>query len=155
MEDELLFFKRFPEEKQDQVRGLIEYVTLMGLTGKDLVSIGGKLDRIKLAQAKSANLAVVNSYKCLPIGNDKNSSIRERLIDRRFKLMTPRGYYTFERHGNSLYGCSYNVTANDTKVRIVHTTDHWNYELPKMRSERVIRYSTLLDINAGKLLLDF
>lgn len=42
-----LHFRRFSEEKQDQVRALVNYATLMGLNGKDLMSIGGKLDRIK------------------------------------------------------------------------------------------------------------
>jgi hypothetical protein len=46
MDDEELIFKRFPDEKQEQVRQLVGFATLMGLSGKDLVSIGGKLDRI-------------------------------------------------------------------------------------------------------------
>jgi hypothetical protein len=46
LEEELLF-KRFPADKQEQVRQLVAYAQLMGLDGKDLVSIGGKLDHIK------------------------------------------------------------------------------------------------------------
>ena len=45
-EEVLLHFKRFSAEKQDQVRALVNYATLMGLDGRDLVSIGNKLNRI-------------------------------------------------------------------------------------------------------------
>ena len=42
-----LIFRRFPEDKQEQIRQLVAYTTLMGLSGTDLVSIGGKLNRIE------------------------------------------------------------------------------------------------------------
>jgi hypothetical protein len=45
-EEVALHFKRFSAEKQDQIRALVNYATLMGLDGKDLVSIGNKLNRI-------------------------------------------------------------------------------------------------------------
>lgn len=48
MDDDLeINFKRFPREKQEQIRQLVNYATLMGLDGKDLISIGSKLERIK------------------------------------------------------------------------------------------------------------
>lgn len=75
-EEVLLEFKRFPAEKQEQVRGLVNYATLMGLTGKDLVSIGGKLDRIKVKQEITRNRAIVNGMDVRPVGKDKDCNRR-------------------------------------------------------------------------------
>lgn len=41
-----LTFRRFSLEKQDQIRQLVAYTTLLGLTGNDLISIGGRLERL-------------------------------------------------------------------------------------------------------------
>ena len=47
-QDEIIFC-RFPEAKQPQVRQLVQWARLLGLTGRDLISIGGKLDRLRAA----------------------------------------------------------------------------------------------------------
>ena len=84
-DEELLVFKRFPTEKQDQVRALVNYATLMGLTGKDLVSIGGKLDRLKAARERKHQEAVLDGMleKVSPIGKDKKD-YRNQIDPRRF-----------------------------------------------------------------------
>ena len=70
MEDELIF-KRFPEEKQEQVKQLVAYARLMGLDGKDLVSIGGKLDRTRTAEEWRRNKQLVeSSFQFLYVGKD-------------------------------------------------------------------------------------
>lgn len=72
-EEELIVFRRFPKEKQDQVRALVNYATLMGLSGKDLVSIGGKLERLKVSQEKRAREVVLEELvkRCELIGRDR------------------------------------------------------------------------------------
>ena len=75
-ETEELIFKRFPADKQEQVRALVNYATLMGLDGKDLVSIGGKLDRIKVRREIEANRAIIESMDIQTIGKD--TSLRHR-----------------------------------------------------------------------------
>ena len=60
MDDDLeINFKRFPREKQEQIRQLVNYATLMGLDGKDLISIGSKLERIKSNATNSAKMAKI------------------------------------------------------------------------------------------------
>lgn len=82
LEDEVLLeFKRFPKEKQDQVRGLVNYATLMGLDGKDLISIGGKLDRLKVKQEIKRNRQLVESMNVRPIGQDIDCRKRWAYID--------------------------------------------------------------------------
>jgi hypothetical protein len=149
MEEELIF-KRFPAEKQDQVRGLVEYATLMGLSGKDLVSIGGKLDRLKKAIEKKANMEIVKGFDCLPIGADKARHRREEALDERFRLKTATGSYTFENHYNG-----YKITSNSTKAVVHHKVSSYEYELGTMYWRRRDRYAMLLDISKGKVVLNF
>jgi hypothetical protein len=145
MDEEELVFKRFPADKQEQVRQLVGYATLMGLSGKDLVSIGGKLDRIKAARERASNMEIINSFNCLPIGADS-----KRSSDDRFKLKTSNGNYNFENH----YG-RWKVTSLKTKATKVHQIDSYDYELPRLSWDRRSRYVVLLDISQGKLVLNF
>ena len=59
-EEVVLHFKRFSAEKQDQVRALVNYATLMGLDGRDLVSIGNKLNRIAAKRKIKYNQDITN-----------------------------------------------------------------------------------------------
>ena len=79
-ESEELIFKRFPAEKQDQVRGLVNYATLMGLNGKDLISIGGKLDRIQLKREILRNRDIVMSMADNISTVGKDSDCRRRWV---------------------------------------------------------------------------
>jgi len=59
--EEDLTFRRFSPEKQEQIRQLVSYTTLLGLTGKDLISIGGRLDRLVSAKERDTNVAAAKS----------------------------------------------------------------------------------------------
>ena len=154
MEDEdLLFFKRFPKEKQDQVRGLVEYATLMGLSGKDLVSIGGKLDRIKQAQEKIRNMEIVNGFECLPIGIDRGASKSSKndRLDERFKIKTANGAYNFQNH----FG-RWDIKSLATKTVIRYQASNtYDYDFGRIPYPRRQRYILLMDIATNKLLLNF
>ena len=67
-----LEFKRFPAEKQEQIRQLVAYTTLMGLDGKDLISIGGRLGRIAERNEINKNLEIIESLPIRSIGKDRN-----------------------------------------------------------------------------------
>ena len=151
MEEEL-FFKRFSKEKQDQVRGLVEYATLMGLTGKDLVSIGGKLDRIKQAQERRRNMEIISSFTCHLIGSDSKEPkhTHDNRLNERFKLKHVNGDYNFVRGYDS-----WNVRSLKTGVELHHKTDGWQYELGRVDWSKRLRYAILLDIANGKFALGF
>ena len=90
--EEELLFKRFPAEKQEQVRQLVAYAQLMGLDGKDLVSIGGKLDRIKATAEYKRNRSLVEStFIFLYVGRDAG----EYDLNNRWRIKTDSGSYTF------------------------------------------------------------
>jgi hypothetical protein len=59
-QDEIIF-RRFPLEKKNQVRHLVSWARLLGLTGPDLVSIGGKLDRSEKQQELRRNKEIAKS----------------------------------------------------------------------------------------------
>jgi hypothetical protein len=149
-DEEELVFKRFPADKQDQVRQLVGYAMLMGLSGKDLVSIGGKLDRLKLAREKNANLEIIKGFDCLLIGQDKSRSRKEDVLDERFRLKTTTGSYSFENHYNG-----FKITSHKTKVSVTHRVDGYDYALGTISWRRRARYGMLLDISSGKITLNF
>jgi len=151
MDEEELFFKRFPESKQDQVRQLVSFATLMGLTGKDLVSIGGKLDRIKVAQDLKNRKQIIAGYVVSPIGKDANhsKSEQERKMQSRFKLETANGVYHFQHnHYNG-----FTVTNPRTKIKVNHTAQYRDWG----RLSWIVRdrYNVLMDVHEGLLQLNF
>ena len=143
-------FKRFPENKQEQIRQFVSYAQMCGLTGKDIRSIGDKLDRERKAEERKANMVIVNGFECLNIGEDAKLSDRKYRLNDRFKLKTATGTYNFKY---DYYG--YRVTNQLTKKTIAHKTDVWAYELPTRNYDEITRYATLLDIAFGKLKLNF
>lgn len=150
--EEELLFKRFPAEKQDQIRSLVNYATLMGLSGKDLVSIGGKLDRIKEANQRKHNIAIAQGFKCFEYGN---KPVKNRYyysgdpIDVKFKLKTTAGDYNFT-FGDQYYRIK-SVSTGVTRVHYLHNA----YSVGRMPYMRRYRYWCLLDISNGHLVLDF
>lgn len=155
LEEEQIFFKRFPAEKQEQVRGLVQYATLMGLSGKDLISIGGKLDRLKETAARTRNVELAESFNCLPIGIDAKLT-GNRLtyaLNGRFKLKYPHGAYNFVYDGPD-----WKITSLKTKVTKSHRCSYYSddYALPKSFNwDKRRRYCMLLDVYHGKVNCNF
>lgn len=137
---------RFPAEKHEQIEQLIVYAQLMGLTGRDLVAIGGKLDRDERRDLVQSNMQLVNTFNCLPIGYDSSHN-----VDARFKLKTGRGAYNFYVIGWN----SWLVTSLKTKVKQTFSVDPYTYALPRTDFRTKCRYAILLDIAQGKIVLDF
>lgn len=145
MDEDELVFRRFPAEKQEQVRGLVNYAMLMGLSGKDLISIGGKLDRLKQSAERRRNKEIVESFALLPM--DKGQPLQSD----KFKIKGATSTYTFKANGSSRW----DVSSSATKVTKRHEVNHWEYELGKLHYQHRSRHALLLDIAAGKFNLDF
>lgn len=59
-----VYFKRFNQDKQEQIRQLVSYCTLLDLSADDLISIGNRLKRIKNSSEIKNNKALVKDlYK--------------------------------------------------------------------------------------------
>jgi hypothetical protein len=122
----------------------VGYATLMGLTGKDLVSIGGKLDRLKVSAEIKRNIKTVDStYNFLLVGKDTD-------IDRRWKIKTDIGSYTFERQG---YG-HFRISSSISGISRTHSLNS-DYAVGRIGHYKRDRYSMMLDVYNGVFRLDF
>jgi len=137
---------RFSKDKQEQLEQFVAYAQLMGLSGRDLVAIGGKIDREQAKQRKLSNMEIIRGFDCITIGAD---TIHD--LDKRFKLKTASGAYNFEDDGWSRW----EVTSLKTKVKKTHFVDTYDYDLPKTDYRTRQRYAMLLDIASGKFPLNF
>lgn len=143
-EEVLLHFKRFPEEKQDQIRSLVNYSTLMGLTGKDLISIGGKLNRIDQKREIMFNRNTVESMDIRPINKDKDCRTRWAYRDGMGVL------YHFEIAG---YYRTVKVTNIQTKkVGKVYVNDNYDFGRYSFKNNRELP-TVMLNVFHGKIRL--
>lgn len=134
--------KRFDKDKHEQLEGLLQWCQLMGLTGKDLVSLGGHIDRAQRAEDTKKNRALADTVKFDAVGADKEMSSR-------WSLKTVNGRYTFE---SASWSRVY-VTSNKTKVRKSFNLEY--YELGRTSWRNRDRLNCALNIVNGKIVLDF
>ena len=134
--------KRFDPSKHQQLEEFIAWVRMMGLTGRDLVSLGGQMDRMETRDQAVQNKAIVDGMQLDRVGSDRN-------IQDRWTVMTMNGRYRFDLDYHGVI-----ITSYRTKKRQAwHPTN--NYELGKMHWRKSLRYEVMLDWHHGKLLLDF
>jgi hypothetical protein len=155
MEEKLIEFKRFSKDKQEQIRQFVSYAQMCGLSGADIRSIGDKLDREKKAIERRQNMEIVNSFQCLPIGDDRrherHKTYFQQVLDKRFKLKMAMGAYNFTTDYNGV-----DIKSLATGVVKRHAINGYTYQLSEnLAWERRCRYTVLLDINQGKIKLDF
>lgn len=134
--------KRFDKAKHDQLEGLLEWCALMGLTGKDLVSLGGHIDRAQAAQEAKSNRVLAETITFDPVGNTTDMS-------NKWSYNTPNGRYTFQ---DSSWGRIV-IISNKTKVRRNSRVEM--YQLGRMNWRTRDRLNCALNIIHGQILLDF
>lgn len=144
MDEMEMEFKRFPAEKQDQIRQLVSYTTLLGLTGKDLVSIGGKLDRIKQRAEIERNREIVKGMEVRTIGKDTH--MRRRWAHK----ANDTTYYFFDAGW-----CE--VKIKNTKTNVTKATSWVDfYEFGKFNIGGNTRLpNIMLNVYYGNIKLDF
>ncbi len=136
--------KRFDPAKHDQLEGLLQWCQLMGLTGKDLVSLGGHIDRMQARAEVDRNRAILLGIKVDPVGSDRDT-------DERWTIKTAQGRYLFE-HGS--FNGEFVVTSYKTKVKKRMKIQHY-YEVGKQHWRRRQKQQILLNYHYGHILLDF
>ncbi len=134
--------KRFDKSKHEQLVGLLQWCELMGLTGRDLISLGGHIDRLQTREAAQKNIEIAKGYKIDRVGHDTSN-------DARFSLKTVNGRYQFQYYS---YQTVY-VTSYKTKVKKHLAMDHFN--LGRMDYRKAWIYRVLLNVHSGKIVLDF
>ena len=139
---DLTRLKRFDKTKHEQLEGLLQWCTLMGLTGKDLVSLGGHIDRAQAAAEAKSNRALAETIKFDPVcGNDNMSN--------KWSYNTPNGRYTF----NDTSWGRVAVTSIKTKVR--KNIQIEQYQLGRLHWQKRERLNCALNIIHGRIVLDF
>ena len=126
-EEKELKFRRFGDEKQEQVRQLVAYITLMGLTAKDLISIGNKLERDRRNTEAEKIWTIIESYNIVPNGRYKGRNVR-------------KGYYD-----------SFTIDYDNKKYQIEnmswHTATITNLKTKKKRSVKVKECDETMMVN--------
>jgi hypothetical protein len=139
---DLTRLKRFDKTKHEQLEGLLQWCTLMGLTGKDLVSLGGHIDRAQAAAESKSNRALAETITFDPVGADMSMS-------NKWSYNTPNGRYTF----NDTSWGRIAVTSNKTKVR--KNIQIEQYQLGRLHWQKRERLNCALNIIHGRIVLDF
>ena len=138
--------KRFSDAKYAQVEQLISYSQLLGLTGADLVSIGGRMQREAKQAIKLQNMRIIEGFVCLPVGRKGHT------IDQRFKIDGPNNHYRFENRGSDIWHV---INTKNRKVK-THYPNPWDKEIPRAKHwSTMVRYAMLLDVASGMFKLDF
>lgn len=143
------FLKRFPKEKHDQIRQVMSYIEMCGLTGKDLVSIGGWIDRTRKTEEAQVALQRIADLDPRPIGNDAKLP-KWTWWHERWYVDRPQGRYHF--HEDGWY--SWRITNTRTKVtQTYHATvrdwpANWSWT-------RRSAHDIMLDIADGKITLNW
>lgn len=143
-----LEFSRFPKEKQDQIRGLVSYTTMMGLTGKDLISIGGKLDRLKVKNEILKNRKVIDNMVAektiVAVGKDKDMTRRWAYV-----TATARYYFTdVTWRGVTI------TNARTNKTQFVRIPNHYNFGRYRVGNNRDLP-NVMLCVHNGEIVLNF
>ena len=139
---DLTRLKRFDKDKHDQLEQLIAWSQMMGLSGRDLVSLGGHIDRAQQAAEAKSNRTLAETITFDPVGGDSDMS-------NKWSYLTPDGRYTFQ---DARWG-QVTVVSNKTKVRKNFRTEM--YQLGRMHWSRRDRLQCALNIINGRIVLDF
>lgn len=143
------FLKRFPENKHDQILQLMSYIEMCGVSGRDLVSIGGYIDRravsARYQDAKQRVQEYIDQGTVRNIGSDRKDQIMNR-----FKWKTLSGDYNFETNGWS----TWDVVSVKTKIKQRVTTQDRQWPSHVHWTRRHF-FNVVLDIAEGQIQLNF
>lgn len=151
------FLKRFPESKHEQIKQLMSYIQLCGVTGKDLVSIGGHIDRTNRAENFKKIQSRINDFTFHPVGEHdrKLAKInRWHWWNAKWAIITPTGRYVFD---SDYWGYVFNVTNTKTKVRNTFTvtgnhSEDFTTSVPYIKK---CAYEIMMDVADGHVVLNF
>ena len=142
------FLKRFPESKHEQIRQLMSYISMCGLSGRDLVSIGGYIDRQRVnEQYQHAKFRVqdyIDQKTIVPIGTDRPDQIFNR-----FKFKTLKGNYNCSGDWGS-----WEVINVKSRARQYFRPSERNWPAHLHWGRRAF-YNMVLDIAEGNIQLNF
>ena len=147
------FLARFPESKHEQIKQLMGYIQLCGVTGRDLVSIGGYIDRERKKETSKNNLARIADLDIQLIGADKKSARRE-WWQQRWRVVTANGE-KYDFVDDSWH--HYRVYSHNTKAsRSASPSNHYAHDWPNTwRWNKISAHEMMMDVVDGRFPLNF
>lgn len=147
------FLNRFPESKHEQIKQLMSYIQLCGVTGRDLVSIGGYIDRERKKETTKNNLVRIADLDIRAIGVDKKSA-RWEWWHQRWRVVTAAGnkYDFMDDTWNN-----YRVYSHATKTsKNTSASNHYVGSWPSTwRYNKIQAHEIMMDVADGRFLLNF
>lgn len=137
-----IYFKRFDDKKQEQIRQLVSYCTLLGLSPDDLVSIGNRLKRFKTSSEAKHNKTLIKD-----LYNDVFVR-RYSYWDLKFDFSYKKEIYHCEYHHYKTY-----ITIRNKRTEIVKTCDVKLYNVGTGIKGLIGVF--LLNIKNGDIVIDF
>ena len=136
--------KRFSKDKHEQLEQLLSWCELAGITGKDLISLGGHIDRMQKTEQRDRNLEIVRGYQLDKIGDDSNIYERDR-----FSIKSVNGRYRFDGEGYDWV----KVTSYTSKKAMRFPLPHYDVGRIHWRKAWVSR--AVLAVHEGKIVLNW
>jgi hypothetical protein len=147
------FLARFPDSKHEQIKQLMGYIQLCGVTGKDLVSIGGYIDRERKKETTKSNLARIADLDIQLIAKAKRDT-RQEWWHQRWRVVTANGNkYDFTDYTWN----NYRVYSHATKItKSITASDHYAGGWPSTwRYNKIQAHEIMMDVIDGRFLLNF
>ena len=142
-EDQEIYFRRFDKQKQDQVRQLVSYITLLDLSADDLISIGNRLKRVKISEEVRINKALAKDlYQNVSVINYQFNNLV-------FTLDYNDTIFKFK------FGSWYNYTVNieNKSTKVTKNFNVKTYNVGSGVKGKVMM--VLVNIKNGDIVLDF
>jgi hypothetical protein len=137
--------KRFDPEKREQLEGLLNWCALLGLTGKDLISLGGHIDRMQTRNLILQNRKLAEDIPIEKVGKDTDTN-------KRWIINTSTGKYRFEIF-DSRWDFIKVISYKTQKKKQFALHDEW--DIGDIHWHRRTKYLALLNYQAGYIVLDF
>lgn len=148
----MTYWDRWPKEKQDQIKQLIAYAEMCGLSGKDLVSLGNHLDRQLVMSTTQSLVSLVHTMPIALLDGDKTRPwYEQKWWNVPWSIIAPNGFCYSVSHGDFMrFRCESEtgVTHQVTSYGYYQWPRHWGWR--KRHS-----YSFVLDIENGTIKLDW
>lgn len=134
--------KRFDPSKHQQLEEFIAWCQLMGLTGKDLISLGGHLDRLQQSAEVEHTKEIIKSYTLDKVGRDQQ-------ITDRFTMLRVNGRFRFDNDGWDW------VKVTNYKTKKFQRFPLPSYNLGRLHWRKAWIYRAVLAVHHGQIQLNF
>lgn len=148
----MTYWNRWPKEKHEQIKQLLSYAQMCGLTGKDLVSLGSHLDRQQVMSNTQTLMSVVHAMPIALVDGDASRPWHEqKWWNMTWTIAAKNGFNYQVSHGDFM---RFNCRSESGELRKITSYSyhpwprHWGWRKRQC-------YSFALDVDGGVIALDW